>query len=156
VITEGGGSDGGGVRRSGTVGLVCWGGSWCELVAELMRGAPDDAGVGALVESGVNDDTVLGVSDNSVSGFDRWILRVVGGRPSDISGGRSNILLERRPELELQESDVFHLNPLAVGSKFVTPVVIRLVNTSDMFAEGIAVETLPSSWSEQGTGEENG
>ena len=122
----------------------------------MIGGTPDDAGVGALVESGVNDETVLGVSDNSVSGFDRWILRVVGGRPSDISSGRSNILLERRPELELQESDVFHLNPLAVGSKFVIPVVIRPVNTSDMFAEGIVVETLSLSWSEQGTDEENG
>jgi hypothetical protein len=58
--------------------------------------------------------------------------------------------------LELQESDVFHLNPLAVGSKFVIPVVIRPVNTSDMFAEGIVVETLSLSWSEQGTDEENG
>jgi hypothetical protein len=31
------------------------------------------------------------------------------------------------------------LKPLAVGSKFVTPVVIRLVNFSNKFAEGSAV-----------------
>jgi hypothetical protein len=97
---------------SGTDGRGHWGGNTSELAKGLVvGGAPDDAGVGALVESGVNDETVLGGSDSSESRFDHWVLRIVRGRPSVISGGRSNILLERRPELELQDSDVVTQTP---------------------------------------------
>jgi hypothetical protein len=100
------------VRVSGTGRRGHWGRNGSKSVKGLVvGGAPDDAGVSALVELGVNDKTVLGGSDNSESGFDCWVLRVVGGRPSVISGGRSNILLKRQPELELQDSDVVTQTP---------------------------------------------